>query len=112
MSGLSLHAIAALTRAGLLPMLMLTILVFASGSSVAASANEACSVGYKVCNSGCNRSINAAGEVWACKSRCDFRLIVCDRLPTAAAQGESYSSPPSRRVNDGSDPVASSDGTH
>jgi len=112
MSRLSLRAIAALTRAGLLTMPILTIPVFASGSSVAASANEACSVGYKVCNGGCDRTINAAGGIWACKSRCDFRLISCDRLPTAASQGQSYSPPHSRRVDDGSDPVVSGDSTH
>ena len=110
MSRLGVHAVAALSRASLLPTLMLTMLLLACGSGVSAS-NEECSLRYRVCNGSCNRPIGTSSEVSACKSHCDFRLITCDRQPmNASVQGEGYSSSPSVRANDGSHPIAHGDG--
>jgi hypothetical protein len=57
----------------------------------AASATEECGQRYKICNWGCAQSITTGNAVIACKSRCDFHLIACDRQPiSTAAQGGTY----------------------
>jgi hypothetical protein len=68
MSRLANYALAVLTCAGL-------VLAFGIGA-----AAEECNQRYKSCNLGCDQSVNAVEKVAVCKSRCDFRLIACDRL--------------------------------
>jgi len=63
--------------------LMVASLILASVMSGSALAAEDCSNRYKVCNGGCDRPLEG-GEVFACKSGCDFRLIACDREPLNA----------------------------
>ena len=109
MSRLGIYASAALTCASLeCVSLACASLVFASGIGVAAAAAEECSQRYKGCNGGCDRPIDAVGNVAACKSRCDLRLIACDTQPiNASTQGGRYSPqslPPNG--NGGFNPIA------
>ena len=60
-------------------------LIFAAGMGPAASATEACTQHYKICNSSCDRPLGAVEGVTVCKSRCDLRLIACDRQPINAS---------------------------
>jgi hypothetical protein len=107
MSRLGIYASAALTFANL----VFANLVLASGMGPAASATEECSQRYKSCNGGCDRAINAVDKVAACKTRCDLRLIACDRQPiNASMQGDGYSRPSLRWKGDGSlHPIADGD---
>jgi hypothetical protein len=83
MSRLGIYASVVLTCAGL---------VLTPGIGRTASATEECGQRYKSCNWSCQQPFGAADKVIACKSRCDLRLIACDRQPTnAAAQGGRYS---------------------
>jgi hypothetical protein len=83
MSHLGIYASTALACASL---------IFASGMGPAASATEVCSQHYKICNWSCDQPVDAVDNVPVCKSRCDLRLIACDRQPiNASAQGERYS---------------------
>jgi hypothetical protein len=87
MSRLGTYACAALTFASLAS----ASLVLASGIGPAASAAEECSQRYKSCNGGCDRPIGAVDKVEVCKSRCDLRLIACDRQrANASTQGGRY----------------------
>jgi hypothetical protein len=58
-------------------------LIFAAGP--AASATEACGQHYKICNSSCDQPVDVVDNVVVCKSRCDLRLIACDRQPINAS---------------------------
>jgi hypothetical protein len=88
MSRLGIYASAALTFASVVS----ASLVLASGIGPPASATEECGQRYKSCNGGCDRPIGAVDKVVVCKSRCDLRLIACDREPTnASTQGGRYS---------------------
>jgi hypothetical protein len=97
MSQLGICACATLTCASL---------IFASGMVPAASATEVCSQHYKICNWSCDQPVGAVDNVLVCKSRCDLRLIACDRQPiNASAQGERYS-PQSLPAKGNGGPVA------
>jgi hypothetical protein len=60
-------------------------LIFAAGMGPAASATEACSQHYKICNWSCDRPVGAVDTVAVCKSRCDLHLIACNTQPINAS---------------------------
>src|ERR1700680_3458499 len=91
MSRLGIYASAALTSASL----ACASLVLASGIGAAVAAAEECSQRYQSCNGGCDQPIDAVHNVVACKTRCDHRLIACDRQPVNASTTDYRYSPQS-----------------
>jgi hypothetical protein len=63
---------------GALEALTYASLIFASGIGVAAASPE-CAQGYRICNGGCAQAIEATDYAAVCRTRCNFRLIACDK---------------------------------
>jgi hypothetical protein len=57
------------------------VLVFGDCTGSPSAAAEECGQGYRICNVSCNGLAQLDTKVLLCKSRCDLRLISCDKRP-------------------------------
>jgi hypothetical protein len=46
---------------------------------MSAAASHECSERYRICNGGCAQAIEAIDYAAVCRTRCNFRLMACDK---------------------------------